>query len=213
MASKKKDEGVEVDPAAMAHRFEVALKAKGLTKATLAERAGVDPSMLSRLASGERLPSPSSLVKVCAQLGIGLDYLVTGRDPSGVPVSVLDLKLAQLIGDLTDADFMRFARGSNDPPTVKDALMYEFHLSRDTKRYTPSGAPEWGKIIEWVRQQGFVPETDDRPLPVAGRASRAREGMEKIDWGQDSQIISSEEPGKNRPTSSRGLTSAKPRKR
>lgn len=209
MASKKRTDGT-VNPEAMAERFAAALKAAGLSKASLAAEAGVDPSMLSRLASGERLPNPESLLKVCARLGVSLDYLVTGRDPSGVPASVLNQNLAELLGDLTESKFMKFANGASTPPSVKDALLFEFHFASDAKRFTPSNGPEWAKIMAEIRDIGFKPEFSSGPLPAAGRSARSREAEAAL--GGSGEPIAPGEPEKNRPRARPHLTRAKPRK-
>lgn len=51
-----------------------------MTQKELAEAIGVTPQHISAIEQDERDPSLSSLVKLAAELGVTIDYLVTGKE-------------------------------------------------------------------------------------------------------------------------------------
>jgi transcriptional regulator with XRE-family HTH domain len=51
-----------------------------LTQKQLAEALGLTPQHISAIEQDKRLPSISSLVKFAEQLGVSVDYLVTGKE-------------------------------------------------------------------------------------------------------------------------------------
>lgn len=50
------------------HTLELVRTRTGLTKAELADRAGVDRTLITRLENGERIATPSVIVKLAAAL-------------------------------------------------------------------------------------------------------------------------------------------------
>jgi len=51
-----------------------------LTQKQLAEALGLTPQHISAIEQGKRLPSILSLAKFAEQLGVSIDYLVTGKE-------------------------------------------------------------------------------------------------------------------------------------
>ena len=51
------------------YTLELVRTRSGLTKAELAERAGVDRTLITRLENGERVATPSVIVKLASALG------------------------------------------------------------------------------------------------------------------------------------------------
>ena len=60
----------------LAHRLKELRKAKGLTQAVLAKRAGVTLSYIGRLEIGRHDPQLSTLQKIAKALGVSLAELV-----------------------------------------------------------------------------------------------------------------------------------------
>ena len=54
----------------------------GLPQRVLAQALGVTPQHISVIEQGKRAPSLSSLAKLADELGVTMDYLVTGRENS-----------------------------------------------------------------------------------------------------------------------------------
>jgi len=55
-------------------------QALALTQQDLAEALGVTPQHISAIEQDKRAPSLSSLAKLAVELGVSVDYLVTGRE-------------------------------------------------------------------------------------------------------------------------------------
>lgn len=68
-----------------------------LTQAMLATRTGLDASLVSRLARGERLPTPEALGYIAKVLNIGVDELVRGTDAAS--------KLAKTVDPIRDKEY------------------------------------------------------------------------------------------------------------
>lgn len=56
---------------------------KGMSRADLAERAGVSPVSIATYETGKSDPKASTLVKLCEALGVTVTYMVDGTTLSG----------------------------------------------------------------------------------------------------------------------------------
>ncbi len=61
-------------------RIALERKKLGLTQKQLAHRLHISPSALGMYEQGRRAPSGDMLVALSAELGVSIDYLLTGRD-------------------------------------------------------------------------------------------------------------------------------------
>lgn len=71
-------------------RIEAAMKAAKLNHRTLAERAGIDRSLITRLINGERRANGDQLVKLAAALGVSAASFMPGRAPMTDTVGGVD---------------------------------------------------------------------------------------------------------------------------
>ncbi len=72
-------------------------KELGLTQNRLAQALGVTPQHISIVEQDKRAPSLSSLTKLAEELGVTLDYLITGKQTSvtdTIPAIKADTKLS-----------------------------------------------------------------------------------------------------------------------
>lgn len=69
---------------------------RGLTQRQLAERSGLNQSVLSRIESGQREPSLSEAVRLAGALHVPLEWLVTGKDEPGTALPDLAEELWHL---------------------------------------------------------------------------------------------------------------------
>lgn len=60
-------------------RIRAAVEAQGLTLKQAAERSGIPYSSLQNWAGGHRDPRPDALINLGSQLGISIDWLLTGE--------------------------------------------------------------------------------------------------------------------------------------
>ena len=58
------------------------LAERGLSQSELARKAGISPAAVSYYCSGERAMSLVNAARIAGALGISLEHLATGRDPS-----------------------------------------------------------------------------------------------------------------------------------
>jgi tetratricopeptide (TPR) repeat protein len=92
------------DPRAVGERLRVAREAAGLSQRQLAF-TGCSPAYISRIESGDRIPSLQLLRELGRRLGISEDYLATGSDPrSARDTHVLEAEVALRLGDLELAE-------------------------------------------------------------------------------------------------------------
>lgn len=68
----------------------MAASAPPLTQAALATRTGLDASLISRLARGERSPTPEALQCIATVLGMGVDQLVRDTDAASRLATAVD---------------------------------------------------------------------------------------------------------------------------
>lgn len=71
----------------------------GLTKTAFAERINVSQSFISRLASGEKVPSTRTIADICREFGVSEHWLRTGEGDPIVPVT-RDEEIAKWVGNL-----------------------------------------------------------------------------------------------------------------
>lgn len=61
---------------AFAERFKTAVKWSGMTQAKIADLSGISEASLCRYCSGDRIPHPILLGRICAVLGCSADWLI-----------------------------------------------------------------------------------------------------------------------------------------
>lgn len=93
------------------------------SQSELARRAGVDPSQINRIETGERLVglSASHVVRIAGAFGVSPGFLLTGEEP-GIPVTVHDevpaavfLELLQEVKSLRAQLKIQEAMGEGEP--------------------------------------------------------------------------------------------------
>jgi len=85
---------LSADPAlraAVGARIKDLRKARGWTMKDLAGRLGVRHTHLSKYESGLHAPPLEKLVQLGDLFGVTVDYLVTGRQPDGQPITSMHL--------------------------------------------------------------------------------------------------------------------------
>ena len=91
------------DPAAVGERLRAARERAGLTQRDLAF-PGCSPAYISRIESGDRIPSLQLLRELGRRLGVSEDYLATGENRAAPEdARLLDAELALRLGDADDA--------------------------------------------------------------------------------------------------------------
>jgi tetratricopeptide (TPR) repeat protein len=91
------------DPAAVGERLRAARERAGLTQRDLAF-PGCSPAYISRIESGDRIPSLQLLRELGRRLGVSEDYLATGENRAAPDdPRLLDAELALRLGDEDDA--------------------------------------------------------------------------------------------------------------
>jgi len=91
------------DPHAVGERLRAAREAAGLSQRQLAF-PGCSPAYISRIESGDRIPSLQLLRELGRRLGISEDYLATGADPQGRDGAALEAEVALRLDDHELAD-------------------------------------------------------------------------------------------------------------
>ena len=61
------------------HRIALCIKDSGLTKTAFADRINVSQPFISRLASGEKIPSDRTIADICREFNISEHWLRTGE--------------------------------------------------------------------------------------------------------------------------------------
>ena len=91
------------DPKAVGDRLRAAREAAGLSQRQLAF-TGCSPAYISRIESGDRIPSLQLLRELGRRLGVSEDYLATGVDPHERDGAVLEAEVALRLGELEFAE-------------------------------------------------------------------------------------------------------------
>jgi tetratricopeptide (TPR) repeat protein len=94
------------DPVAVGERLRAARERAGLTQRDLAF-PGCSPAYISRIESGDRIPSLQLLRELGRRLGVSEDYLATGENRAAPDdARLLDAELALRLGDADDAQHL-----------------------------------------------------------------------------------------------------------
>ena len=91
------------DPKAVGSRLRAAREAVGLSQRQLAF-PGCSPAYISRIESGDRIPSLQLLRQLGRRLGVSEDYLATGSDPGERDNVVLEAEIALRLDELDLAE-------------------------------------------------------------------------------------------------------------
>lgn len=80
-------------------RIKVIRQSLGLTQDEFASRIGISRSALSLLESGKNNPSERTVMLICREFGVNLDYLLHGTGPMFAPKEATALdRIDQLLG-------------------------------------------------------------------------------------------------------------------
>jgi tetratricopeptide (TPR) repeat protein len=103
------------DPRAVGERLHAAREATGLSQRQLAF-PGCSPAYISRIESGERIPSLQLLRELGRRLGVSGDYLATGSDPRERESSALEAEVALRLDelDLAESLYARMLERASD---------------------------------------------------------------------------------------------------
>jgi tetratricopeptide (TPR) repeat protein len=91
------------DPKAVGTRLRAAREAAGLSQRQLAF-PGCSPAYISRIESGDRIPSLQLLRELGRRLGVSEDFLATGSDPHARESAALAAEMALRLGELDLAE-------------------------------------------------------------------------------------------------------------
>lgn len=90
------------DPAAVGNRLKEARERACLSQRQLSF-AGCSPAYISRIESGDRIPSLQLLRELGRRLGVSEDFLATGAEPHGGDTELLEAEVAFRLDDLEKA--------------------------------------------------------------------------------------------------------------
>jgi tetratricopeptide (TPR) repeat protein len=91
------------DPAAVGRRLKEARERAGLSQRQLAF-SGCSPAYISRIESGDRIPSLQLLRELGRRLGVSEDFLATGTEPHADDAALLEAEVALRLDDLAGAE-------------------------------------------------------------------------------------------------------------
>lgn len=91
------------DPKAVGDRLRTAREAAGLSQRQLAF-PGCSPAYISRIESGDRIPSLQLLRELGRRLGVSEDFLATGSDPRERDRALVEAEVALRLGELDLAE-------------------------------------------------------------------------------------------------------------
>ncbi|MGH3040524.1 MAG: tetratricopeptide repeat protein [Gaiellaceae bacterium] len=99
----------------MGERLHAAREAAGLSQRQLAF-PGCSPAYISRIESGDRIPSLQLLRELGRRLGVSEDYLATGSDPREREGAVLEAEVALRLDelDLAESLYAKLLEGAHD---------------------------------------------------------------------------------------------------
>jgi tetratricopeptide (TPR) repeat protein len=112
------------DPHAVGERLRAAREAAGLSQRQLAF-PGCSPAYISRIESGDRIPSLQLLRELGRRLGVSEDYLATGSDPLERDGHVLEAEVALRLGDLELAESLYATMLDEGPGDTERAVARE----------------------------------------------------------------------------------------
>ena len=103
------------DPEAVGGRLRAARDAAGLSQRELAF-PGCSPAYISRIESGDRIPSLQLLRELGRRLGVSADFLATGSDPRERDETMIEAEVALRLGELDLAEdlYTRLAEAASD---------------------------------------------------------------------------------------------------
>ena len=84
-------------------RIAAVVKASGMTKTAFAEKINVSQPHVSRMVSGESIPSDRTISDICRVYGVNEIWLKTGVGEMKLPMT-LDQQLAQIFADVQVSD-------------------------------------------------------------------------------------------------------------
>ncbi|BCJ30649.1 helix-turn-helix transcriptional regulator [Actinocatenispora sera] len=169
---------VELDLATFGQRLKHLRGQAGLTLAELGQRVGRSPSALSMLENGRLEPKLSLLTALAAELGCGLDDLLSGEPPTRR--AQLELALAAAQRDpLYGALGLPRLHVSRRVPT--DVLEHLVALYGELKRRDarPTGTPEEARIANAALRT----EMRERDNYFAGIERLAAQSLEAVGYG------------------------------
>jgi tetratricopeptide (TPR) repeat protein len=99
-----RQKSTHVDSAkAVGERLKEARERAGLSQRQLSF-AGCSPAYISRIESGDRIPSLQLLRELGRRLGVSEDYLATGSEEAQLPGALVDAEVALRLGDVEEAE-------------------------------------------------------------------------------------------------------------
>jgi tetratricopeptide (TPR) repeat protein len=106
-------------PAAVGERLKVAREKAGLSQRQLSF-PGCSPAYISRIESGDRIPSLQLLRELGRRLGVSEDYLATGSDVRGDRGGVLvEAEVALRLNELDEAERLYSSLFEGTPPALR----------------------------------------------------------------------------------------------
>ncbi|MCA6927773.1 helix-turn-helix domain-containing protein [Pectobacterium versatile] len=132
-------------------RLREAMEAHGFNIKELSEKVGIPYRSLQNYLRGEREPNTEALIAIGTQMGISIDWLLTGRglmridempsapESSEQTFSQSDLKLLELMNQL-DPDVRRdLLRGAEEKQRIIDMEKQLTELSAELERVKKTG--------------------------------------------------------------------------
>jgi tetratricopeptide (TPR) repeat protein len=179
------------DPAAVGKRLKEARESAGLSQRQLAF-PGCSPAYISRIESGDRIPSLQLLRELGRRLGVSEDYLATGRELRPARDELLEAEVALRLDDLELAERLyRDALAGGDEASGARALAGLGELA--FRKGDPRGAIE---LLEEAIALDNSLEREPSPTETLGRAYATvgelesaiaifERGLERAERGQD----------------------------
>ena len=187
------------DPAAVGQRLKEARERKGLSQRQLSFQ-GCSPAYISRIESGDRIPSLQLLRELGRRLGVSEDYLATGRELRPARDELLEAEVALRLDDLELAERLyrdalaggdeaarahalaglgELASRKGDPRRAIDLLEEAIALD-GSLQYEPSPAETLGRAYATVGEPESAIAIFERCFD---RAERTQDAFEIVRFG------------------------------
>ena len=165
-------------PAAVGERLKVAREKAGLSQRQLSF-PGCSPAYISRIESGDRIPSLQLLRELGRRLGVSEDYLATGSDVRGDRGGVLvEAEVALRLNELDEAERLYSSLLEGTPPALRAEGARRTGSGRVPPRRAANGdSPLRGGAVRFRpgRDGPSRPGRQPRALIRDGRRARIRD--------------------------------------
>jgi transcriptional regulator with XRE-family HTH domain len=129
----------------------------GLSIRQMAAKAGIDPTALSRLERGERVPETRTILRLVQAMGRTVEWAFGLVEP---PPSVVDDDEQTLLGFLAEVQTLGIAQWAASAPRGETPTVSEVLRALQALKDSPTGLDGvpidgWGKWFREMRRTGF----------------------------------------------------------